>query len=440
MPVKPSAVYTVASDANYSGGPAAGNPTKSPTISATEGFFPGTAIAAEEHNYLFNISGQWSNWQNAGTPAAVLDSTIVERDADGRSALASLSLGNTAATFSSLICNSNTGQPPNTPTAFFNNVVGGSCITASSTGSTPTVRCTNAGTGPGVLGLSVDGPASVLGLSSSSVASTGVLGEAQNVQSTGVEGRSFSQPGSGAGVLGVCECVDGVGVLGQLTEPLAQFPASAVTGDASLSDSGTGVYGLASNGYRVLAQAEVNAPQRSSLRLVPQDADPTLGFEGDEYHNLSGYRRIFADSIWRSVSTQGGNSVRAFEQVAGPVALPLAVTTVATANLGINNEPLTLGDLEILVEFDPAWGVTGAGVVQSLVATLRDVTAGVDVWTQVVALPDGVANVPVRSFSRTTSYAIPSVGARSFELLIERTAGPTDASARNVVLKVTGVF
>ena len=99
-----------------------------------------------------------------------------------------------------------------------------------------------------------------------------------------------------------------------------------------------------------------------------------------------------------------------------------------------------LGDLEILVEFDPAWGVTGAGVVQSLIATLRDVTAGVDVWTQVVALPDGVANVPVRSFSRTTSYAIPSVGARSFELLIERTAGPTNASARNVVLKVTGVF
>ena len=117
-----------------------------------------------------------------------------------------------------------------------------------------------------------------------------------------------------------------------------------------------------------------------------------------------------------------------------------APTTVWSARRGRDIQPLVVGELEMMVEFAPARGVSGAGVVQDLRATLRDTTAGVDVWTEIVALPDGLALVPVRSFTRTVSYTIPAAGARSFELIVERTGGGTDATVQNVVLTVTGVF
>lgn len=441
MPVKPAAIYSVATDPNYSSGPAIGNPTKSATVSATEGFFPGTAIAAEEHNYLFNITGQWTAWLLAGTSLPVIDTTVVERDAFGRVELAILQLGNTAATLSPLIADSNPGQPAGDPTAIFSNSVGGACISATNNGAEPCVGATNSGDGPGVLGVSAGfNSAGVLGVSSAVNASVGVRGNAQNAAAIGVLGNGFVDAGSLPAVSGICNCDDGVGVFGQVATAAAGVLASAVTGDSTISPDATGVRGLSSGGYAVVCQADTSSPLRSSLRLVPQDDDPTIGLDGDEYHNSLGYRRIFADSLWRSVSTQAGNSVRQFVENAGPVPIPLAPTTVATASLGLNNQPLVVGDLEIMVEFDPAWGVSGAGVVQDLRATLRDTTAGVDVWTEIVALPDGLALVPVRSFTRTVSYTIPAAGARSFELIVERTGGGTDATVQNVVLKVTGVF
>ena len=441
MPVKPSAVYTVAANANYSGGAAAGFPTKSATVSATDGFFPDTPIAAEESNYLFNISGQWSAWQFAGTSTPVIDTTIVERDSLGRSQFAICQTGNTASASSSLIVDSNPGQPAGDPSALFSNTITGGAISASNNGSSVCIDANNAGAGGGVQGSTVDGPWGVRGLSSNSAGgSVGVVGEARTASSVGVGGVGFGDPGSLPAVTGSLNAVDGVGVQGFTLNAAATTLSAAVEGNSAISADGTAVRGVSDGGYAVVAQARTAAPLRAALRLSPQDADPVSAFDGDEYHNSAGYRRVFADSIWRSVSTQEGNSVRGFDSDPGPVALPLAPVTAASVSLGINNAPLVIGELEILAEFEPAWGVSGAGVIQDVTARVRDVTAGVDVWSQIVALPDGLANIPVRTFSRTVTYTVPATGPRDFELILERTGGPTDALARNVVLKVSGVY
>jgi len=440
MPTKPAGVYSVATDLNYSSGVATGFPTKSATVSATEGFFPDTAIAAEEQNYLFNLTGEWTAWLFAGTSLPVIDTTIVERDALGRSQFAIVQAGNTASASIPVIVDGNTGQPAGDP-AIAVNSNSGSAVLASSFSTDPTVSVTNATDGIGVLALTSAGPAGVQGRSATGVPSVGVEGVSRGPASSGVVGRGDATLGALPGVAGFALADNGIAVYGQVSAPTAGITAAGVQGDATLSPDAVGVWGLASGGYGVQAQSDQAAPLRAALRLVPQDTDPVIAGEGDTYHNVLGYRRVFADSLWRSVTTQPGNTVRAFDVNPGPVAIPLAPTLVVSSSLGINNQPLVGGELEIYAEFQPAWGTGSGSAVSGLTATLRDTTAGVDIWSQVVSTPATPAGgVVARTFSRTVRYTLPGTGPRSFELIVERTTGADNAEIFDAVLKIDGVY
>jgi hypothetical protein len=87
MATKPSDTFTWATDANFSSGPAAGQPTKvSPPgfPAVVQGHVPGAAMAAEFENLIKNILGQWvNNWLLLGSSAGAANAHIVEADASG---------------------------------------------------------------------------------------------------------------------------------------------------------------------------------------------------------------------------------------------------------------------------------------------------------------------------------------------------------------------
>lgn len=108
MAAKPIQIYTFATDLNFGTGPATGSPTKIVPASPLQGFIPGTGIAAEHVNYLFNITGQWiTDWLDLGSSLPGLDAHLVETDSLGVAELAGLEVGGTAGVFVPLSVQSN---------------------------------------------------------------------------------------------------------------------------------------------------------------------------------------------------------------------------------------------------------------------------------------------------------------------------------------------
>ena len=86
MAVKPTVSFTWSTDANFSSGPASGNPTKvNPPGFPTnlQGMVPGDAVDAEHVNTLYNNLGLWTGWLDAGANDGGADAHIVESDASG---------------------------------------------------------------------------------------------------------------------------------------------------------------------------------------------------------------------------------------------------------------------------------------------------------------------------------------------------------------------
>ena len=86
MVAKPTNHFVYSTDTNHSAGPYVGNPTKvSPPgwPVNTAGFTPGTGIAAEYLNWLFNVLGGFTQWLAWGTSTGRADAQIVESDANG---------------------------------------------------------------------------------------------------------------------------------------------------------------------------------------------------------------------------------------------------------------------------------------------------------------------------------------------------------------------
>jgi hypothetical protein len=94
MATKPGASFSWATDANFSSGPASGNPTKVASPTPAQGSIPGQAVLAEYYNQLFNITGQWvSDWLVNGSPAGAEDAHLVETDSFGATKVAFLQVG-----------------------------------------------------------------------------------------------------------------------------------------------------------------------------------------------------------------------------------------------------------------------------------------------------------------------------------------------------------
>lgn len=128
----------------------------------------------------------------------------------------------------------------------------------------------------------------------------GVKGIGGNPDGGGVYGQGT---GASAGVTGVGGAT-GYGVYGQG----GAGGAAGVVGAGTVNNmgvngqgngTGTGVEGDGgATGYGVVANADTSSPVRSTLRLVPQDANPTTPLKGDVYINTDGTFRYYTGSAW----------------------------------------------------------------------------------------------------------------------------------------------
>lgn len=226
MPTKPSLTYTYATNVNYTAGPFVGSPTKVVPVDIPNGFIPGQGVPSAHHNYLWNISGQWiSDWLDLGTSAADLDAHIVETDADGKSNLAALELGNTASSNPALVVRENTAAASSA--SFFTNSAGGYCILANSTGAASTIRGVHTGTGPALEGLAL-GTDNVGVSGTGSDAGAGVFAQG-GTTGAGLEAQGGVTGGSGAVVTGG---TDGIGLeaIATGTEPAVLATNSGANG------------------------------------------------------------------------------------------------------------------------------------------------------------------------------------------------------------------
>lgn len=132
MATKPTATYVFAPQTLFTSGPYVGSEVKVDPAGAPEGQVPGTIIDPEFPNFMFNSSGLWGKWQEAGSSAAGEDAHIMETDADGTNSVAALDVGGTGSSTRSLVVNPNSGQPD--ISAIFQNNSAGTAIEASATG------------------------------------------------------------------------------------------------------------------------------------------------------------------------------------------------------------------------------------------------------------------------------------------------------------------
>jgi hypothetical protein len=106
MPTKPGSAFVHATDANFSSGPASGNPTKLPVPDTGQGYIPDTGIAAEHVNSVLNLIGIWlTDWVDQGTFDADEDAHIVETDGAGKIFVIQCEIGDAAKDATVLLAN-----------------------------------------------------------------------------------------------------------------------------------------------------------------------------------------------------------------------------------------------------------------------------------------------------------------------------------------------
>ena len=144
--------------------------------------------------------------------------------------------------------------------------------------------------GVGVLGLggtASNGAAGVYGIGGSQDG-PGIMGLGNAAGAGGEFTGGGTGPGvyanstGGHGVIGTSNNVGSSGIRGEVTVS-GLYGVSGYSTNAS--DTGA-VYGDGSNStYGVVAAGNISSPQRSALRIVPQDAQPTIPAKGDVFVN-----------------------------------------------------------------------------------------------------------------------------------------------------------
>jgi hypothetical protein len=464
MATKPIVSFTFATDALVTGGPANGFPLKIAPGTPARGHIPGDPIVAEYVNYYENITGDWTVWLLAGTYDPDLDAHLVETDADGFGSMAQLTLGGTSAALQALIVTQNTGAQSSS--IFAENTGTGFAMTASAVGSVAAVRGVGTGTGPGLEGLA------------SGTNNVGVKGTGQGTAAGGQFTGGATGPGltATAGATGDYGAVcTGVGAFAGLYATGGSTGNEAILGEASIGSqdgvhgktsaaattaacgvrgeglgSADGVRATAESGYALYAQGDSTAPQRASMRVGPQNADPVTGDTGAWTHRSDiDIPRVYTDSLWQSPWTTARGHAHG---LANPR------TSVVT-----NGDDATYVDLSTLTMASPYEPRFASGSVV-LFASARfgdadsnfhhheidvqiiDVTAGATVYDARVCTGPSVVDASVdgkaiSQWSAYVPYTIPSAGARQFTLRFKpATTLPDDAVADMSSLIAVGVF
>ena len=119
---------------------------------------------------------------------------------------------------------------------------------------------------------------------------------------------------------------------------------------------GTGDQGVAIHGFSILndgnhgikAQSKATAPKYSALRIVPQNADPTSGSEGDLFTTSSSH----ADGAGHLKKYHGGAFRHVGVQAYARITVTAGVGVTLDKNIGVSSISLQSGNTEIRINFD----------------------------------------------------------------------------------------
>lgn len=305
--------------------------------------------------------------------------------------------------------------------------------------------------GIGVRGRSLTSSSGVLGIS---VDGIGVEGTTDTGSNPAVSGTSS---GSGSGVFGTSS--GGIGLDGSTTSTSGSgvkgtTPASATNSAAAVrAVTGTGdaqainARSDAGDGYALQVFAKASSPVRSSIRMVPQDDDPTSDFEGDLYYNDStnslktrtviGFQHVLASDEGYchgfGLDATGAHNSSTFAEY-------------ATAGLPEPHAPKVAGTVII--------AVTGqfrnsAADLNAVRVRIRDKTGAVTIATYDIKLDQRnsdtispLASAYEKTISLIHRYTLPSAGAITFsvEIASEDSGGATGVEWANLHIEVRGVY
>lgn len=459
MPVKPATTFQFALNSNYDTGPYIGFSTKQIPGDINNGFTPDTGIVSEWVNYLFATTGDWiTDWISQGSNAADLDAHIVETNASGVASIGVLAVGGTASVTIPLSVTENSGY--GAASASFDHGTG-SAIVATSGGSVGTILGTNSGTGAGVTGVGagtnnpgVSGQGIGTGAGVSGVGGATGPGVSGTGGATGGIGGEFTGTGVEAGVIGTGGSVAGPGVRGVAGNDSQRgiegySHPSSITGGAGVAGvviGGSGVGGTfssaAGTGYGLVAISQPNSPNKSSLRLEPQDDDPSAGADGDVmYNSTTDELRIHRNGTWMAPFAEENGYTRGFSLLGtGSNNASTVWTTIATVTLSAPYEPRHTG--QVWIHASAEFGNAAGTIHSDFQVRIYNVTNTTPVYSQTLDYTNGVAG-PIydRPWSLMVPYNIPITGSITFELQFRRTgSGGTGIAARDASVFVHGVY
>ena len=454
MATKPTTTFTLATNTNYSVGPLAGFATKVVPADIPNGFTPGQGVQPEPVNYCLHYTGKWiTDWLDLGSSAADLDAHIVETDGTGEAKIASARIGATASAARALYADANSGA--SSATAEVVNTFGGYALLASTALASAAIRAVQSGTADAIQAVSIGSGSAVDASCSGSAPSVLAASTGGAPTSVGLYCSATSTyalyalgPSSVSAAAGYCEArhATAYGLV-------AYSDASSTTGGGLHGigrGTGTAVYGQnLGTGYGVTAQADTTTPVRAPLRVVPQDADPSSGADGDiTYSSTLDQPRMYADARWQApwVTTKG-HAHGVANVIAGPINNTDAgsYTDIVTCTIAAPNDPKTAGVILLYAAADFGDEV-GSTFHETIDVRIYDITSAAVVWSATIANIDrgaGPANLCPRGWSAVVPYTTPAAGPREFRLQFKRTTDidPSDGVvARNGCLDALGVF
>lgn len=476
MPTKPVTSPAIwASNANWTVGPHAGQPTKvTPAAGESQnGHVGGQTFKGQHSNYLHNLHTTWiTNWLALGSSAGAADAHIVETDSSGATSVRSIdviggssfgvrAVGTLGAGPATGVIGIGVGAPGVTGTGgnavmsgVGNALTGGVGVRGLSgttngtagvlgignaTGDHPGVEGRGSGTGPGLLAVG------------GGTAGHGVEATSGTVTGDGVRGTAL---GNGSGVFGT----GSPGVQGTANDTTANFGVNGSTlggsdsACAGVRGSGvgdaTGVLGVAVDGYAMIAQPL--ATTRGAIRVVPQASQPGTAQSGDLYYSNESVGpgplphdelRVYSRGSWRSVMVERLGYVRLFAVNPATVTATTTIVpiTVMTPSLAAPGDPRRTGTIYIRIGGELRRSV--GGTTQNAILRVVDVTAGVTIDTRTFELfQPGASALWERCIDWTMAYALPAVGPRDFRVEIETTNGAAGSvGIRDASMQIYGV-
>lgn len=123
-----------------------------------------------------------------------------------------------------------------------------------------------------------------------------------------------------------------------------QFPPTDSMLYVKGNTSQSAIRGVGDDSYGIIAESKISAPQKAALRMVPQDADPSVPLKGDVFSRGAGGKlKLYNGSIWSNISHMDKSLIVDSSEIANTaVETPFDENYVIPANLLQSSDILTI--------------------------------------------------------------------------------------------------